>query len=81
MHSVPRKIPEQKYPLHSLCMLPPPTPPPLLLLLHEALQLQSFGLFNEFLPFAPVSDAVLPVYFYPCYIAPSITLPSIFKSS
>ena len=41
------------------------------LLLLEALQLQrSFGLLNEFLPFDPVSDAVLPVcYFHPCYIA------------
>jgi hypothetical protein len=41
-----------------------------LLLLLEALQLQrSFGLLNEFLPFGPVSNAVLPVcYFHPCYI-------------
>ena len=55
----------------------------LLLLLLEALQLQrSFGLLNEFLPFDPVSDAVLPVcYFYPCYIALYIILPSIFRSS
>jgi len=43
----------------------------LLLLLLEALQLQrSFGLLSEFLPFGPVSDAVLPIcYFHPCYIA------------
>jgi hypothetical protein len=34
----------------------------LLLLLLEALQLQkSFGLLSEFLPFDPVSDAVLPI--------------------
>jgi hypothetical protein len=48
----------------------------LLLLLLEALQLQrSFGLLNEFLPFGPVSDAVLPVcYFHPCYIALYIIL-------
>ena len=54
-----------------------------LLLLLEALQLQrSFGLLNEFLPFDPVSDAVLPVcYFHPCYIALYIILPSIFRSS
>jgi len=53
------------------------------LLLLEALQLQrSFGLLNEFLPFGPVSDAVLPVcYFHPCYIALYIILPSIFRSS
>jgi len=53
----------------------------LLLLLLEALQLQrSFGHLNEFLPFGPVSDAVLPVcYFHPCYIALYIILPSIFK--
>jgi hypothetical protein len=43
-------------PLLLLLLLP-------LLLLLEALQLQrSFGLLNEFLPFGPVSDAVLPVY-------------------
>ena len=55
----------------------------LLLLLIEALHLQtSFGLLNEFLPFGPVSDAVLPVcYFHPCYIALYIILPSIFRSS
>ena len=55
----------------------------LLLLLLEALQLQrSFGLLNEFPPFGPVSDAVLPVcYFHPCYIAIYIILPSIFRSS
>jgi len=49
----------------------------------KALQLQrSCGLLNEFLPFAPVSDAVLPVcYFHPCYIALYIILPSIFRSS
>jgi hypothetical protein len=43
----------------------------LLLLLLETLQLQrSFGLLNEFLPFGPVSDAVLPIcYFHPCFIA------------
>ena len=42
----------------------------LLLLLLEALQLQrSFGLLNEFLPFGPVSDAVLPVcYFQPTFL-------------
>jgi hypothetical protein len=46
----------------------------------EALQLQrSFGLLNEFLPFDPVSDAVLPVcYFHPCYITLYFILPSIF---
>jgi hypothetical protein len=55
----------------------------LLLLLLEALQLQrNFGLLNEFLPFDPVSNAVLPVcYFHPCYIALYIILPSIFRSS
>jgi len=53
-----------------------------LLLLLEELQLQgSFDLLNEFLPFGPVSDAVLPVYFHPCYIALYIILPSIFRSS
>jgi hypothetical protein len=54
-----------------------------LLLLLEALQFQRrFGLLNEFLPFDPVSDAVLPVsYFHPCYITLYITLPSIFRSS
>jgi hypothetical protein len=51
-------------------------------ILLEALQLQrSFGLL-EFLPFDPVSDAVLSVcYFHPCYIALYIILPSIFRSS
>jgi hypothetical protein len=41
----------------------------LLLFLLEALQLQrGFGLLNEFLPFGPVSNAVLPVcYFHPLY--------------
>ena len=55
----------------------------LLLLLLEALQLQrSFGLLNESLPFGPVSDAVLPIWYYhPCYIALYIILPSIFWSS
>jgi hypothetical protein len=55
----------------------------LLLLLLQALQLQrSFRLLKEFLPFDPVSDAVLPVcYFHPCYIALYIILPSIFSSS
>jgi hypothetical protein len=54
-----------------------------LLLLLEALQLQrSFGLLSEFLPFDPVSDAVLPdCYFHPCYIALYIIFPSIFRSS
>jgi hypothetical protein len=54
-----------------------------LLLLLEALQLQrSFGLLSEFLPFDPVSDAVLPVcYFHPYYIALYIILPSIFRFS
>ena len=63
---------------HLLPLLPLP-PPPLL----EALQLQrSFGLLNQFLPFGPVSDAVLPVcYFHPCYIALYIIIPSIFRSS
>jgi len=53
------------------------------LLLLEALQLQrSFDLLNEFLPFGPVSNAVLPVcYFHSCYIALYIILPSIFRSS
>jgi len=53
------------------------------ILLLEALQLQRcFGLLNEFLPFGPVSDAVLAVcYFHPCYIALYIILPSIFRSS
>jgi hypothetical protein len=37
----------------------------LFLLLLQALQLQrSFGLLNEFLPFDPVSDAVLPVHIF-----------------
>jgi len=55
----------------------------LLLFLLEALHLQtSFGLLNEFLPFGPVSDAVLLVrYFHPCYIALYIILPSIFRPS
>ena len=41
-----------------------------LLLLLKALQLRgSFGLLNEFFPFGPVSDAVLPVgYSQVCYI-------------
>ena len=54
-----------------------------LFLLLEALQLQrSFGLLKGFLPFGPVSDAVLPVcYFHPCYIALYIILPSIFRFS
>jgi hypothetical protein len=48
----------------------------------EALQLQgSFGLLSEFLPFDPVSDAVLPVYFRLCYIALYVIHPSIFWSS
>ena len=52
-----------------------------LLLLLEELQLQgSFDLLNEFLPFGPVSNAVLPVYFHPCYIALYFILPSIFKT-
>jgi len=44
------------------------------LLLLEALKLQRrFGFLNEWLPFGPVSDAVLPVcYFHPCYVAPPI---------
>jgi hypothetical protein len=52
-------------------------------LLLEAQQLQRcFGLLNEFLPFDPVSDAVLPVcYFHLCYIVLYIILPSIFRSS
>jgi hypothetical protein len=52
-------------------------------LLLEALQpKRSFGLLKEFLPFAPVSDAVLPVcYFYPRYIAFYIIPPFIFRSS
>jgi hypothetical protein len=55
----------------------------LFLLLLEALQIQrNFVLLNEFLPFGPVSNAVLPVcYFHPCYIALYIILPSIFRSS
>ena len=53
-----------------------------LLLLLEALQLQrSFGLLNEFLPFDPVSDAFLPVYFHLCYVALYIVFPSIVRSS
>jgi hypothetical protein len=54
----------------------------LLLLLLKAVQLQrSFGLLNEFFPFGPVSDAVLPIYFRFCYIAFYIILPPIFRSS
>jgi hypothetical protein len=78
--------------LHLLLLLhpsspsfPPPPPPPFLLLpllLLQALQLQrSFRLLNEFIPFHPVSDAVLPVYFHPCYIALYFILPSLFRSS
>jgi len=53
-----------------------------LLLLCKALQLQwRFGPLNEFFPFGPVSDAVLPIYFHFCYIALYIILPPIFRSS
>jgi len=53
------------------------------ILLLEVLQLQrSFGLLNDFFPFIPVSDAVLPIcYFHFCYITFYITLPPIFRSS
>jgi len=41
----------------------------------------SFGLLNEFFPFGPVSDAVLPIcYFHFCYITFYIILPPIFRS-
>ena len=55
----------------------------LLFLLLKALQLQrSFGLLNDFFPFGPVSDAVLPIcYFHFCYITFYIILPPIFRSS
>ena len=55
----------------------------LLLSLLQALQLQrSFSLFNEFLPFGPVTDAFLPIfYFHLCYVALYIVFPSIFRSS
>jgi hypothetical protein len=55
----------------------------LLLLLLEALQLQRrFGLLNEFFPFEPVSDAILPIcYFHFCHITFYIIFPPIFSSS
>jgi hypothetical protein len=54
----------------------------ILLLLLKALQLpRSFGLLNEFFPFGPVSDAVLPIYFHFCYITFYIIFSSIFRSS
>ena len=53
------------------------------ILLLKALQLRGcFGLLNEFFPFGPVSDAVLPVgYSQVCYITFHIILPPIFRSS